>query len=270
MTGTIAEKESLHFKKYPALFNRAGFLWDRVFTPPEPVWAWLVVHPEGIFLIDTGLSPEINDRSYLGRAGFLSGWFLRTQFRYEMEKHQQLGNLLDAAGYKPADIKMVILTHLHFDHTGNLKLFPTTPILLHKAEWLNPFSAVESLHPVWFKPELLLFGSREPAADTLMEGAFPITEAADLLLVNTPGHTYGHISVLLKTDDRCFLFAGDITGTQQELIEGKFAPGSANRYKLRLSRWKILDFASRHPLVYLPSHDPQAGVRLLAQTVIPR
>lgn len=268
LTGMIAEKESLHHQKYPAIFNKAGFLWDRTFTEYEPVWAWLIVHPEGVFLIDTGLSSRISEPGYLSQAGLFSGWFLRSQFHYEMAPDQQLKHCLKSAGYEPEDISQVVLTHLHFDHTGNLDLFPAGKVLINKAEWVNPYRAVEGLHPGWFQPELIIFGGREPAGDKLTDGVFLLTEAADLMLVETPGHTYGHTSILLKTDSQYFLFAGDVTSTQDQLIGGNFTQNNADLFELRMSRWKILDFASRHPLTYLPSHDPLAARRLFSRSTI--
>jgi N-acyl homoserine lactone hydrolase len=136
-------------------------------------------------------------------------------------------------------------------------------VLVSKREWVEPYFSIQGLMPTWFNPKLIIFGESEPAGDTLLEGAYLLTEAADLMLIQTPGHTFGHCSVVLKTDSAYYLFGGDISITQDDLVRGIFPPGEADVFASKMTRWKVLDFASRHPLVYLATHDPLSAERLL-------
>lgn len=254
LSGLIAEKKSTG--------NLARQVFSNGFGEMQPVWIFLIVHPsEGLILVDTGQHPDTVKQGHFKPAGLIQNWFLRSQFDYLIKDEHRLEGQLAQLGYRVTDISRVILTHLHFDHTGNLSLFKGLPIMLSKAEWVKPYYAVQALHPSWFKPDLILFSEKEPSADYLLEQAFLIGASSDLLYVSTPGHTHGHASVMILGDTFAVLLAGDVSAT----AAGLFSPqgqGEANNFESRMSRWKIVEFAKKLPLVYLPSHDPDVPLRL--------
>ncbi|MEM8909351.1 MAG: hypothetical protein AAGD05_16005 [Bacteroidota bacterium] len=90
-----------------------------------------------------------------------------------------------------------------------------------------------------------------------------MTQTDDLFLVGTPGHTYGHASVLLKTDQGDLLFAGDVVFHQDQLLQDRFGGTNVSFKKAKATYGKIKQFAQHHPLIFLPSHDANAGNRLL-------
>jgi len=101
------------------------------------------------------------------------------------------------------DIDIVILTHLHWDHCQNTDLFPNARILVHPTEFdyaKNPnrhdHAAAQYMaeHIAKMKIELVSEG------DQVVEG---------VSIVETPGHTKGHISVLVEEDQEKLLLAGD-------------------------------------------------------------
>ncbi len=88
------------------------------------------------------------------------------------------------------------------------------------------------------------------------------TEANDLSLVATPGHTKSHCSVLALTGDYSCLFAGDVIYDQQQLIDEKFA-GAHQDFKLAKDTYdNIKSYAAKNQTIYLPSHDSEAPLRL--------
>ena len=89
-----------------------------------------------------------------------------------------------------------------------------------------------------------------------------LTKAKDILLVQTPGHTYGHCSVLFKADECNIFFAADVCYAQQQLIEEKFSGGIASNKLAKNTYDKVKAFARKNKLIFIPSHDEDAARRL--------
>lgn len=101
------------------------------------------------------------------------------------------------------DIDTVILTHLHWDHCQNIDLFPNARILVHPKE-------IDYLkHP--FRGDHNVASYFEDVLSKLR--VEPISEgtkiAKDVSVIDTPGHTKGHISVLISVEGNNLLIAGD-------------------------------------------------------------
>jgi N-acyl homoserine lactone hydrolase len=145
-----------------------------------PGYIHLIAHPQGRVLVDTGLidsTPELDDE-----------WSPR----------------FDPAAIR-RDVVFVINTHLHFDHCGGNRLFAGTPIYVQRRE-REEARAEDYTIPEWVEFEgatyVELEGERE-----LLPG---------LRVVPTPGHTPGHQSVLVETDDGLVVVAGDVAYTWDE------------------------------------------------------
>jgi glyoxylase-like metal-dependent hydrolase (beta-lactamase superfamily II) len=114
---------------------------------------------------------------------------------------------LTKLGLEPGDIDMVVYTHLHADHAGNAKYFPTTKSVVQKDEWLA------CLNPCFRENLLRLYdqGSIPPLQNNpnlmLVEGDMELTEG--IRLIKTPGHTRGHQAVAVNTTRGFRIFAGD-------------------------------------------------------------
>lgn len=144
--------------------------WTR---PPFPVFGYLVVHPDGPILIDTGV-------------GIGNRWIDELY----SPVHHDLENALGRHGVSVDDVSTVITSHLHFDHCGQNSRFRGARILLQRAE-------VEAAHaPHYTVPEWAF----PPGLDlTVIDGDLEV--AADVRIVATPGHTPGHQSVVIDCSD---------------------------------------------------------------------
>jgi len=83
------------------------------------------------------------------------------------------------------------------------------------------------------------------------------------LLIPTPGHTYHHASVLLKTDREHILFAGDVSYKHQQLLDNKFGGANIDFVQSQKTYSNILRYAEKYSVIYLPSHDENSARRLI-------
>lgn len=258
-TGKGADKTRFREARFHNRLSVPDAIFDTGFTGWLPIWVAVIEHPEGVFLVDTGLDAAVNDLDYFAPTGALASRYLHTQFRFHIRPHEAIHQQLSAHQLNPDKI---LLTHLHFDHIGGLSHLPDTPVLLHRLEWEHPFGALPSLYPPGFKPTLL-----DP--DT-SEGPFKkarnLTADKSLVLVHTPGHTPGHCSVLLKTDTTHILLAGDVCYDKTQLEKGKFAANLASYKKAAQTYAAIKEYSRRHPLLFVPTHDPAAPATLTKPT----
>ena len=89
-----------------------------------------------------------------------------------------------------------------------------------------------------------------------------VTRAGDVLVVPTPGHTPGHVSVVVRTADGTFFLAGDTSYTESLLVARR-PDGVSPRPRVALETMeRILTLAAGEPVVYLPTHDPESVRRL--------
>ena len=198
-----------------------GRIASRLSTNWQPIWVLAIDHPEGIFLVDTGIRTHITP------------WYYNITYKFDITRDQEIDHQLAGENIQTQQIKTILLTHRHFDHTGGLSHFPQTPVF-------------------------------HPAPKDLTDTCGPFTKARylttqkDLAVVFTPGHTRDHCSVLLKTDTAHILFAGDTSNNQSELLNNKFPSGLT-----------IKAYAQTHPLVLLLTHDPESNARLQSLSPLP-
>jgi N-acyl homoserine lactone hydrolase len=263
-TGEVKVKTKFRSATQTGKLATLHFVLDSEFTEWLPIWTWVIEHPEGIFVVDTGINANINDAGYFKAAGLLNSWANTSLFQYRMSKEEEIDKQLATLNIATKDVKQVIMTHMHIDHFDGLRFFENSEIIIHKKEWTDNTEALPDLYPEWLKPSLVNLHSVVGA----FKQSYTITKAADLHLVFTPGHTVGHCSVLLEGDKADILFAGDITYYEEQLTTEEYsgsiqdAVGNKNTYKT------VLAHSKTKPLVFLPTHDKESAKRLINHTVL--
>lgn len=256
-TGTVAMKTRAHsIRRNNIALRLFDIVTDKNFTEELPVYCWLIEHPEGYFLIDTGYSSKINDPDYFKRGSAMERWFTSTQVRATVKKEEELIPQLASLGVRPDQLNTVLLTHLHVDHVGGIPDMKGAKFLVNETEFKNNSQAF--LLPEWFDPIKIKLKDKAVKSFPL---SYPVTAAADIHMVGTPGHTKGHCSVLLQTDDVDILFAGDVSYDLNQINENIIA--APNDKKPTLDSYKnIRHYRLQRPLIVLPSHDTKSLERL--------
>ncbi|MEO0776067.1 MAG: N-acyl homoserine lactonase family protein [Bacteroidota bacterium] len=258
-TGSVRVKKT---HRQPSALGMAAILFDPRWTNALPVHCWLIEHPEGLILIDTGESARFHEKDHLA-CDPGAGWVNQSILRFELSREQEIDQQLSRLGFCAEDVRWVVLTHLHIDHVDGLPYFPQAEILVSQTEYQNPYGAVLCHLPSWFKPRLI----RAERSHPHFAGAYYITAAEDVLLVPTPGHSYGHQSVILRSPQLDFCFAGDASFSEEQLRQEKVAGICADKKAARQSYTQLKAYCRERPVVYLPSHDPQSAERLASGTV---
>lgn len=256
--GAVAVKTRFKENKYAGIIALADFILDKNFTEWLPINVMIIEHPEGVFIIDTGEIAEVNNRNYFKSSGLAANWFDKTQFKFLVPREDEIDAQLLRLNISKENLKAVVLTHLHFDHTDGIKYFPDTKIIVNKAEWQKPFGDLPKLYPSWFKPELIELNESFDVFDK----AFYLTKTKDIIIVETPGHTYHHCSIIIKADECHIMFAADVCYSQQQLLNNKFPGNNASNKLAGTTYNKVKMFAQHHPLIFIPSHDKSASQRL--------
>ena len=257
--GQLAIKKSALNSKRPGIVSTLMSFKDKEFGEWLPVWTWLIVHPEGTFLIDTGLSADVNQKGYFKGIDVVSRYYFEQQMKFEISSSEEIDEQLKKIGVKPESIDKIILTHLHIDHVGGMKHFPKTPILVNEKEWKTKDGAFPKLFPSNLNIQPLKLASRFES----FEKCHYLTKGKDLIMIHTPGHTRGHTSVaLISKENWLYLFGGDVAYSSLRLLNKTFSATIKSFKENSESCHKIIQLSKKMKMVFLPTHDIENVERL--------
>ena len=231
---------------------------DRIWLP---VPAFLIEHPgAGPVLVDTGLHPSvaIDPKQSFGRLGAAFNSF-------RVDHDQAIAVQLRARGVDPADVGVVVMTHLHWDHASGVSEFPDATFVVDRREWdaaIRPRGPLRGYVTGQFDygfdwrtvdyedPAIESFGTFGASIDLFGDGS--------VRLLATPGHTLGHQSLLLRLEGREALLCADAAFTRKAIDESAGPLLTADEHRFWRSLKEIQRFVERTPgVVVIPGHDPE-------------
>jgi len=266
-TGSVRIKVSQMAGRGRGLARLGHVLFDREWSDWVPIYAWLIEHDEGLMLVDTGETARVHERGYHPR------WhpFFRRSSAFQVTPDDEIGPQLRMIGVRPRDIRQIVMTHLHTDHAGGAAHLVGQKTWVHPIEWRRAQGFGGQVQgylphrwPQWWDPEPIRF---ESVAFGPFRERMSLTKRGDVFVVPTPGHTPGHMSVIVRGSPSIFI-AGDTSYTQDLLVQGVVDGVSPDEGVARQTNQRILALAREQPLVYLPSHDPQSADRLARQVTV--
>lgn len=247
-------------------------LTSKSWTEPLPINVYVLEHERGLVLFDTGQDrASVTDPHYFPR-GPLGRVYSRLA-RFEIGETDTLTHRLTAAGFDIADVSTVILSHLHQDHIGGLPELGHAEIIVSAEEFAGVSRPGPELRGL-LRKHIELPGLRWNPIEyaTLADDELaPFQTGRDvfgdgsLVILPTPGHTPGSISLLVRRPGFApLLLVGDLTYDIHKMEHGD-VPGSGDQPRMHLSSDRVMALRARMPdLVVLAAHDPSAAGRLHA------
>ncbi len=254
-----------HREKGPMATPRAfgiGVRTDRQMT--IPVVAFLLEHPTvGLVLVDTGFHASIAQGRGSERARNLGpvGQVMSRSVR--MRPQQSVAAQLRALGVDPAGIGLVVMTHLHFDHASALSDFPHATVLVSKREWDAAWargSSMSGYSTAQLDPRpryrTIDFAASSATSRGPFERTVDVFGDGSLTLAWTPGHTAGHLSLIVRLDGREALLTGDAAYTMGTLREGQrpWRMHDARAFEHSIRQLQAYDRENPDALI-VPGHD---------------
>ena len=161
---------------------------------------WVIRDGAGVILVDTGFAPEV------GR-------------RRRREGYSTPAEALPGLGIAADDVTAVVITHAHWDHTGNVRQFPRAQLIMTEAEygfWTSPLAGRRHF-AAHSEPDEIALLARARAEDrvTLFTGGYPLAPGIELTEVG--GHTPGQLIAAVTTPDGTTVLASDALHFYEEV-----------------------------------------------------
>jgi glyoxylase-like metal-dependent hydrolase (beta-lactamase superfamily II) len=245
--------------------RRLNTMLDREWTQWLPINTYAIEHPEGVIVVDTGETARATASGYFPR------WhpYYRFAVRLSVRPDDEIGPQLQAIGIDPREVRTVVLTHLHTDHAGGMHHFQGVEMLASADEIAGAQGLRGRINgypnnrwPSWLRLTPARF---EPSPYGPFELSARLTSAGDVIAIPLPGHTPGHIGVVVEDGDHRVLLAGDASYTQELMLRGAVDGVSPDDTVAKRTLERLNAFVAERPTVYVPAHDPDSAARLTAR-----
>ena len=208
---------------------------EEVGNPNHADSCFLVMHPGGLLLFDTGLKDDLVGRPIYENMMGSSGQLKFTTLRSELAK----------IGVAPAAITYLALSHSHWDHVGNANDYAASTWLARKAEFDFMFGP-NSTRSTVFQIGRNNYAALAQARTQYIDGEYDVFGDGRVVLLSTPGHTPGHQCLYVKlAQTGGVVISGDMYHYTQERKLGRMAVQEQNNADSHASRRKIEDFLVR-------------------------
>ncbi len=209
-----------------------------------PVPAYLIEHPKGRVVFDTGLHPELS-HDPKGRIGGLARIFVP-----DFEIDDDVAHHLERLDVDPLRVEFLVNSHLHFDHTGGNLAIPNARLVIQRSEW-----------KAGQDPDLCASNTYDPRDYDLghdlrlLDGEHDLFGDGSVVCIPTNGHTPGHQSLRVRLDIGDVLLCGDACYMRQSLESMHLPPTLHDRQQMLESLERIAAL-ERTGVRLLFGHDP--------------
>ncbi len=218
-----------------------------------PVPFFLIRHPQGDVIVDGGNPLAVARDPHAHWGG------LADQFEVRMTEEQHCAAQLRRLGVGPESVGHIVQTHLHIDHTGALGHFPHATVVVHARELEAARAARSPVESGYVRRDY----DRPELRWEVAEGEVDLFGDKTILLFETPGHTAGHMSVLLDLEETgAVLLTADAADNRAQW-EGRAKPRALfSRDDARRSLERLRELAHQTDALLVLGHDPDDWARL--------
>ena len=163
-----------------------------------PIPAYLIDHPKGLVLFDTGLHPHSIDDPHTLVGPLASAFDVRSR------PGDDIVSRLERLDVDPGRVRYIVNSHLHFDHTGGNGFIPNARVVVQETEW-EAGRIPELIHANFFNPVNYDHGHIVKRVD----GEFDLFGDGTIVTIPTFGHTPGHQSLRLRLPGGEIVLAAD-------------------------------------------------------------
>jgi glyoxylase-like metal-dependent hydrolase (beta-lactamase superfamily II) len=210
-----------------------------------PVPCYLVDHPRGKLLFDSGLHLETLTEpvAYLGA--------MADYFQVHFEPGEEISARLKQLEIDLRDLRYLVNSHLHFDHAGGNAQIPDAPVVIQRREW-----------EAGRDPELIERGGYKPSDYDLGQDVIQVDGEHDLfgdgsvVCLPTYGHTPGHQSLHVRLEGGEVILTGDACYLRRTLEELALPPILHDAEEMTRSLEKLRTLQARGARIFY-GHDPE-------------
>ena len=201
-------------------------------------------------------------------AGYGDKWTAKDRAIYELAPRTAVDALAEH-GVAPEDIAHVFLTHLHFDHAAGLtrlegnnlaSVFTNARIHVQRQEWIDALANKSTMTKTYFRSHI------DPIESQLELYDGECAPLAGFKLLPSPGHTWGHQSILVQSAKETVLFLGDACPTIHHAHPAASLGYDMLAHESMRSKAKILHEAAKNHWRIALDHDPTHAMATAIET----
>ena len=216
-TGWVAVKAVHKAFSGPAALQFLAIMASRSWAEWLPIAAFVIDHPEGLFVVDIGETARMLDRD-CAACDPGTGLFYSRNLRFDLAAQDELGPQMWLAGLEPDRVSTVIMTHLHSDHMGGMGYCPRARFFASQAAMGGHTGALTCRIPA-------ALAIRPVQLRDTVTGVFPrsvpVTADGAITAVPTPGPATWHQSVLVQVGGVSLCVVGDTAFTLGQIDTGE-------------------------------------------------
>jgi N-acyl homoserine lactone hydrolase len=211
-----------------------------------PIPAYLIEHPKGTALFDTGMHPDCQHDAAARVGERVAGLF-----EFDYQPGEDIGARLIALGRDPAKIDLIINSHFHFDHVGGNALIPNATMVVQRREWQAGMDA-DAARRSGFDPRDFDLGHKL----RLVDGEHDVFGDGSVVCLPTHGHTPGHQSLKLRLAGGDVVLAADSCYFCRTLRERRLPRFAHDHAAMHASLDRLAALEAKGARIFF-GHDPE-------------
>jgi glyoxylase-like metal-dependent hydrolase (beta-lactamase superfamily II) len=201
-----------------------------------PVSCYLVRHGSDYLLFDAGLSARVVGMKHP-----------------KMSLRRTISDQLRDIGVAPDQVKHVLISHYHGDHTSQATQFTKAKLVIGAGDMaalrrpIPPDGAAPSHLAPWLE-------GRQPTAELIED--LDVYGDGSVVALMTRGHTEGHLSLLVKLKSQPVILSGDLWASHGDVLTGEMPPFNTSFAETEASRDHVRRLALKHRALLVIGHEP--------------